>query len=144
MPAFRVSGFPNWHPIGLLWCMAPIKLNWLHFAHLLVIFVLLSTATHQPVNCIVLLLRRRKEHMIYAMQAAKIRSILIFFNIPTCEYSFTNRITKIASVQIPGQASPTKRNMKKYFFGDFHSADFWQKLWEYIKLPWKSIVRSRL
>ena len=30
-----------------------------------------------------------------------------------------------------------KTKYEKYFFGDFLSADFWQKLWELIKLPWK-------
>ena len=32
------------------------------------------------------------------------------------------------TVQIPGHASPTKRNITKYSFGGFLSADYWQKL----------------
>ena len=32
-----------------------------------------------------------------------------------------------ASVQKPGQPSPTKRKITKYFFRDFLLADFWQK-----------------
>ena len=52
----------------------------------------------EPLNCIVLLLWRRKKHMIYATQAAKIENILIFFKLfsfYTCEYSFTHTITKM-------------------------------------------------
>ena len=32
-----------------------------------------------------------------------------------------------ATVQISNQTTPTKQNMKIYFFGDFHSADFGSK-----------------
>ena len=39
-------------------------------------------------------------------------------------------IKRAATVQTPGHISATKQNMKKYFFGDFLSAQIWQKnLW---------------
>ena len=40
-----------------------------------------------------------------------------------------------------------KTKIWKYFVGHFLWADFWQKFWDQIKLPWKSqkvVVRSRL
>ena len=47
-------------------------------------------------------------------------------------------ILRKARVRIPGQAS--KPNLqKKYFFDDFLSADFWQKLWN---LLWKSFSKN--
>ena len=47
------------------------------------------------------------------------------------------------SAGIPGQAS--KRNMKeKYSFGDFLSADFWQKLWEWNKIAMKKFLKNLL
>ena len=37
-------------------------------------------------------------------------------------------IRRESSIEIPGQSSPTKQNMGKYFFGDLLSVDFWQIL----------------
>ena len=53
--------------------------------------------------CIVFLLWRRKGHMIYAMQVAKIKSILIFFkffSVFMCVYCFVNTITKMANSSV--------------------------------------------
>ena len=40
-------------------------------------------------------------------------------------------------VTVQGQTSLTKQNMKIYFFGVFLSADFRQKLKNWMKFPWK-------
>ena len=37
-------------------------------------------------------------------------------------------VIRVAVVQSPCQASSTKRNMNKYFFGDFLSVDYLQSL----------------
>ena len=41
-----------------------------------------------------------------------------------------------ATIQTPGQTSLTKRSTEKkeYFFGNFLSADFWQKIGERLKI----------
>ena len=36
-----------------------------------------------------------------------------------------------------------KTKYEKYFFGDFLSANFWQKLWEQIKIAMKTFSRNR-
>ena len=78
---------------------------WIEFAYICVgniyvsmyIYDLLSMATLQNWTWIVLSLLRRKEHMVYAMQVAENKNILIFFElfaVFTCEYSFTTISTK--------------------------------------------------
>ena len=49
-----------------------------------------------------------------------------------------------ASMKVPSQISPTKRNMRKYFFSDFLSADFWQKLRRVNKPVMKSFPANLL
>ena len=51
----------------------------------------------------------------------------------------TIRLIKWAG-SYPRSAIKTKYE-KKYFLGDFLSADFWQKFWERISLPWKSFPK---
>ena len=42
----------------------------------------------------------------------------------------------------PGPRSEIKTKYEKHFFGDLLSADFWQNLWEKIKIAMKSFSKN--
>ena len=87
-----------------LWSIATHKIYMIKFEHMLVVFVLLSTETHQnwilKLYCIVVIKKKLTKDLCNAEKKSKIfwYSSNSSQSIRACEYNFTNILTKNASL----------------------------------------------
>ena len=77
-----------------------------------------------------------------------LRAVTVPRIIATCRHSLVVivcwLISRKATVQNPGPASSTKQNLRKYFFIDFLSADFWHKILSVNKIVMKSFSKIHI